>query len=421
MCHRIDNYAKVRTKEKKYGILMLLLSLYVFFLYTAQETLLPTRIHSLVMYGFVGCTLAYVLLKNGGKIQVSTYSIWYAALLILCAFSFLWATNMVSGAIYNMAVSLVITFCLITVLETPGKLDTCLRVFVLSADVMGILLIATGQLTGELSEDRLGQEVAGNANAFSALMMVAAVFAVWLLIYKSPKITDRLFNLASYLFILLMMALSGGRKTVIAVVACTFFFIVFKNGSKLHKVIKNMLIAIAAVALLYNAMMTIPVLYEAIGQRFEGLFDFVGGGTSSVSSDKIREKMIEIGLKKWLDRPLLGYGVDTFKYYNQVATGHFYYAHNNYVELLYDLGLVGFLLYYGYMLKLWRSLRKSRNRNSEYKMLGMGLILQLLIFDIGGVSYYAVLNQIILCIVFLCCKFSNKSENIQDALSVRQV
>ena len=418
MSHMIDNYANVRTKEKKYGILMLLLSLYVFFLYTAQETLLPTRIHSLVMYGFVGCTLAYVFLKNGGKIRVSTYNIWYAALLILCIFSLFWATNMDIGSIYNMAVSLVITLCFIIVLDTPNKLDACLRVFVLSADIMGVLLIATGQLTGELSEDRLGQEVAGNANAFSALMMVAAVFAVWLLLYKSPKMRDKLFNLASYLFILLMMALSGGRKTVIAVAVCTFFFIVFMNGSKLNKVIKNTLLAIAAVALLYNAMMTIPVLYETIGQRFEGLFDFIGGGTSSVSSDKIRERMIEIGLEKWLERPVLGYGVDTFKYYNKIATGHFYYAHNNYVELLYDLGLVGFVLYYGYIFKLWYSLRKSKNRNSEYKMLGMGLILELLVFDIGGVSYYAVLNQIILCIVFMCCKFSNKSENIQGALSV---
>ena len=113
-------------------------------------------------------------------------------------------------------------------------------------------------------------------------------------------------------------------------------------------------------------------------------------------------------LDKWQECPLWGHGHDTFKYYNQIVTGHLFYAHNNYAELLYDLGLVGFALYYGYICKLGHSLFKLNDENREYKVLGIALLIELLIFDIGGVSYYTVMTQIVLCITFLCWKLGKK-------------
>lgn len=404
----IANKNALQTKRRKFSFLMVLLSLYVFFLYTAQETLLPPRIHSVVMYVFVGCTLLSLLLKKGLKFTISTHSMWYLVLTAFSFISFIWATNVVNSAVYSMVVSFVITFCFICVIDAPEKLDLCARVFVLSADAMGILLLLTGQLIGDSETDRLGDEAVGNANAFSALMMVAAVFAIWLLIYKAAGKIDKLVNLSSYIFILFMMALSGGRKTVIAVVISTLIFIVFKNGTKSLKLIKNITIAVIVLIVLYALVMNVPILYETIGYRFEELFNLVGGGTSDVGSDEVRTTMIKLALEKWQSRPILGYGVDTFKYYNRTATGHFYYAHNNYAELLYDLGLVGFLLYYGYMFKLGYSLLKQKSKSKEYKILGLALVIQLLVFDMGGVSYYDMLIQILLCIVFMCLKFGKQ-------------
>ena len=387
---------------------MVLLIVYVFFLYTAQETLLPTVISSLTLYGLVVCTVFNVVVFQKGNGTLPQYTKWYVCLIILGLFSFAWASNIVFEAMYNMIVSLVVTYCFIIILDTSDKFDVCIRSFVFAADVMGILLILTGQLTGSAAEDRLGESITGNANSFSALLMVAAVLAIWLAIYKAKTFPDKMFNISSFLFILFMMALSGGRKTILAVIVCMLIFIVFKNRISFFNFMKNAVIAIAAVVVLYNVMMNVPIFYESVGQRFEGIFNWISEGTSSVGSDKLRNEMIEIGLDQWKNRPVLGYGLDTFKYYNQITTGHFYYAHNNFVELLYDVGIVGFTLYYGYICKLGYSLFKEKNENLEYKILGLALLTELLIYDMGGVSYYTVMMQIVICMAYLCFKYSKR-------------
>lgn len=396
------NLHVTRTKQ---GFLMLLLSLYVFFLYTAQETLLPTKIHSVIMYCFVACTLVYSYLKNGGKVLVTSYSMWYILLLIFSFVSLLWATEPAISSIYNMVVSFVITFCFITVLDTNEKLDLCVKVFVLSADIMGVLLILTGQLSFDFNSERLGESVTGNANIFSSLMMIAAVFAIWVMFYKTNKKLDKMLYFASYLFILAMMAISGGRKTIVAVIACTIFFIIFKNGTKSFKILKNMLLAVAFVIIIYNVVMKVPLFYEFVGQRFEELFKIFSGGTSAVHSDRTREIMVGLALDRWQERPLFGYGIDTFKYYNREVTGYFYYAHNNYVEILYDFGIVGFFMYYGYLFTLGYSLMKTKQNNIEYKVLGLALLIEVLVFDFGGVSYCTNTIQIVLSLAYLCGRF----------------
>ena len=403
---------KRKTKDgdsvfKKPALPMIFLLLYVFFLYVAQETLLPPRLHSIIMYAFVAITLVSLLLKGGGRVPLPSYSLWYSALLLFSFFSFIWATNRTTDTVYTMIVSLVITYCFLIVLNTKERLEACAKCFVLAADAMGLLLIVTGQFIASEEGDRLGQTVTGNANIFSALMMIAAVFAIWLVIYKAKGL-PKLGYLASYAFVLVMMALSGGRKTMVAVVVCTMFFIVFKNGTVPVKLIRNILIAVAVVIALYYLIMNVPVLYEAIGVRFEELFKMLAGETSGVDSDESRKELIVRALERWQERPLFGYGLDTFKYYNKSVGGKFYYAHNNYAEILYDLGIVGFLLYYGYVLKLTVSLLRAKGDHREYKMLGLGLIATLLFFDFGGVSYFTVMMQIVLCLAFLCKKHCEK-------------
>ena len=147
-------------------------------------------------------------------------------------------------------------------------------------------------------------------------------------------------------------------------------------------------------------MKNIPWLYDIIGYRFDGFFGFLSGTReSNVSSDDLRIDMIKNGLIGWTERPLFGHGLDSFKFFNRRTTGHMFYSHNNYVELLYDFGLVGFTLYYYFIYKTFDKLRTLPEEYSKYSVLGIGIILELLLFDFGGVSYYMNGNMIMLCIV----------------------
>lgn len=412
----IRAFCEDEDKSGTLNTMLILLVLYIFFMYTAQKTLLPTVIHSIVMYLFVGWTLFQTLIVTRGNTLIGSYTKWYFLLIVYCVLSYAWATFVVGSSLYSMFVSLIITYCFICTIDSREKLNIIAKTFVISADVMCLMLLLTGQLTAGTEGDRLGQEITGNANSFSALLMMAAVFAAWLFVYNARGFWKRLLYLASISFLLYTMALSGGRKTIIAVMVCFFYFIIFKDIQKSVKTLGNILKAAVVLVIVYFAIMHIPVLYDTIGERFVQLFDMLLGGTSDVGSDDLRVVMVHMAFDKWLSSPFVGYGLDTFKYYNQSMTGHFYYAHNNYAELLYDLGIVGFVFYYGYVFYLTKKLVQCKTDNRSYKALGIGIVIELLLFDIGGVSYYTIITQVLLCMFFICFRITSEETEKYSAL-----
>lgn len=381
----------------------LLLCLYVFFMFTAQETLLPTVIHSAVMYCMIGVVWVYALLKK--NILITKFSAWYGVFFLFCVLSATLCSQSDPSILFPIAVSLIISFCFIQLINTTGRLEACLNVYVISAVTMALLLWQTGQLDylyiDARSEMRLGTEVTGNANIFTALFMYSGVFAAWFMVYEKKKMY-RLIYLLAFVFILFIMIASGGRKTIIAIMGALGVFLVMKESGHKKKIIKNTILAIAIVAGIFVAILKVPILYDLIGERFEGLFDFFTGKGSNVSSDDTRGQIFVLALKGWLDQPLLGHGIDSFKSFNRAVTGHFYYAHNNFAELLYDVGIVGFALFYYMFVYIYKRLKLINADYYKYKILGYGLLVELLIFDVGGVSYYLVGNIVILAITYLC-------------------
>lgn len=378
-------------------------------MYIAQDTLLPTIIHSIVMFCMIGAVIFCMFLKGNRNISqiITRFTIWYGIFFILCYLSAFLFKQSDPSILYPMMVSLVIPFCFIQTIDTTAKLEACLNVYIISALIMAFLLWQTGQLDylyiDAHSEARLGTEVTGNANIFTALLMYAEVFAAWFMTYKQGRFSRLIYFLA-FVILLFFMVVSGGRKTIIAVIGALSVFLILKENSY-RKIVKNIIIAILLISGIFIAILKIPLLYELIGERFEGLFAFFTGKESSVNSDSTRGQMLRLALKGWFERPILGYGIDSFKFLNQAATGHFYYAHNNFAELLYDVGIIGFAIFYYMFFYIYRNLRKVEAHNHKYKVLGLGLLVELLLFDIGGVSYYLVGNIIILSIAYMCIMF----------------
>ncbi|MCM1141145.1 MAG: O-antigen ligase family protein [Muribaculum sp.] len=272
---------------------------------------------------------------------------------------------------------------------------------------MSIQIWATGQLdylylSSVIDSDRLGAEITGNANIFSALFMYAGVFAAWQALYTDSK-KSSLMYLGILAIILLVMVISGGRKTTVAVIACLFLFLLFKRDAfNRHKFMRNVILALCSIFIIFYAIFNIPLLYDLIGKRFEGLFSLLTGNAAQVSGDDMRRRMITMAYEGWLQSPFFGHGIDSFKAYNLATTGHHYYAHNNYLELLYDVGIIGFAIYYWIYFYIIKNLAKLPESLYKYKILGFGLLLELMIFDFGGVSYYLVGSVNLLAISFLC-------------------
>ena len=96
--------------------------------------------------------------------------------------------------------------------------------------------------------------------------------------------------------------------------------------------------------------------------------------------------MIDAAWKQWKLSPMWGYGFDSFKYYNaQSVTGYEYYSHNNFLELLYNQGIIGFVGYYWFYVYLMVKQRKQKNTLKKGFVVGM--VISLLVFEYFGISY----------------------------------
>lgn len=386
---------KIKIKQKVHlDVSMILLCAYILFGYICQKTLLPTTILSASLYVFIVWNVFRIFRE--GKARLKTFTQWQLAMVLYSALSMLWGIQAETGTLYTMFVSLVLTFCLLNTVDSLRKVEQCMLTYVVASVVMGVLLVITGQIRMDLSA-RLGEEITGNANSFAALLMVAAMYAGWFAVYRTGWL--RVFCLASLVLLYFMMGLSGGRKVLIVVMLNLVWYIMAKDMSRLKKIVRNIALVFVVLAAAYKAVMEIPVLYELIGSRFENLFLMILSGEGVTRGDQVRKQMVQIGLERWLDSPLVGYGLNTFKYYNAQMTGYFFYAHNNYVELLYDLGLVGLVLYYGFYVYVARVLWHLRGKFRQYKILGLGILGALLVYDVGGISFYTVLIQVVLSLV----------------------
>ena len=381
------------------------LCLYIFFMYNSYLDVFPSVMHSLILLGMIGFVLLGSFIKQ--NIYLSIFTLWYLLFCFtgVCSVTFYVHSDIVN--VYRLIVTFIITLCFILEINSRKKLEGIANVYVFSSIVMALLIWLSGALDflryQEMTEDmRLGGDITGNANSFSTLFMFAGVFSAWLFIFEKKKWTKVLY-LICFLSILVIMALSGGRKTMFSVFMAFSVFLLMKEDKNRKKVLKNICLLIILAVLLIYILLEVPFFYNLIGERFIGLFDlFTGQHNVEAHGDDMRKRIFSLALNGWLENPIFGHGFDSFKFYNLRVTGHNYYAHNNYVELLYDLGLVGFLLYYYIYIYIYCNLRKLTSIDYKFKILGYGLLIELLIFDFGGVSYYATENIVILALAYVC-------------------
>lgn len=389
---------KSRQKHKN-GIFLFFLGLYILFLYIAQEGLLSTTFSSLTLYAFLGTSFVFLLLHIR-TVPLTGFTVWYVAMIMLCFISSALAPHFQWDTLYAMFVALILSFFYIMLVDDFWAIDLLANFYIWSCVAMIIALIATDQFF--LEDERLGQTLSGNANTFSAMLMSSTVFCAWHMVCRCTR-KNRILYIAAYVLQLVAMGLSGGRKTIVAVLACTFLFILFSSNKKRPPMARNLLIALLVVSVVFFAFLNVPFLYDSVGARFESLLGFENASVE-VSSDRLRRRMIELALDGWVKSPIFGHGFNEFKYYNLETTGHFFFSHNNFVELLYDVGLVGFVLYYSMYVHLFIKLMKFPSNWRPYKMLGIGLMAQLLIFEMGDISFFSTFSIIILSVVYSITK-----------------
>jgi O-antigen ligase len=274
----------------------------------------------------------------------------------------------------------------------------------------------------EAGNERLSA-TAGNPNELAYILVVSEIFVLHGFLAARTLLAKALMA-ALAVVIVYFIPLTGSRQGLLGLIMIILIYaslkLEFKNiGSSIRSVL---------VAGLFTLALAGSILYAQRTTYFDRFTDFL----ESVQTGRIDQKgrtgasvrnrylFYKYGLDIAAHNPAFGVGLDNFKL--AIAEypgfgGHASYAHSNYVEILADTGVPGFILYFSMYVAIGKRLFRLRGRVKErsdvqlYHTL-IVLLSTTLITDFSMVSYYdkiawIVLSSIIAATLVLERKLAN--------------
>lgn len=411
----INSEIGVQKRKRRDLFITISLALYIlpsYFFFSSLRYVLPT-IGSALLYIFLGLTF-FKLITGQTPLKITAYSIGYIVFMILGSVSFFYAldTGSVLTDLYLLFVSLVLTFSFIQYVQDNSGFMRIFSFYAYFPIFIILYFLMTGQLTNP--GQRLGEWEYGNSNNLAINLMVSLCCIFWLTIYGKRKYfwIDSILALV-YLYV---TSLTGGRKYLLIPLVFLFLILMFKYWRKnKSKLIFYLIFFALVICVVLWAVTNIPILYNQIGVRFEGLLNFVSGDVENTDdSTLIRYIMIDSGWRWFGLQPIQGYGLNNFRVLIAEILGGAVYAHNNFIELMVDLGAIGLLVYYSIYGFLIAKLIAIRNDTSGLRNFFLAFMLVLFIFEMGAVTYQLYIIQIFvgLASAYLYVQAKNRPTNI---------
>ena len=231
------------------------------------------------------------------------------------------------------------------------------------------------------TNSRIGADIAGgNVNIVALNLGIA--FTSWMYIQK--KFTQKVWKAFSWgilLCIALCSFLTGTRKLIPFYILTIILF----NYHSRKNTIPILLFTLA----MYAALMYIEPLYYLLGHKVD-FFRENDYYTMYYDTNSDRMNLASWALDLFFDKPW-GIGFGNTLYYN--AT----YSHNNYLEVLVSIGVLGFLAYYNiYINGLIVGFKNKSSLLSQYIIV---LTIGMLIIEINQVTYLYSVPVVVLSII----------------------
>lgn len=347
------------------------------------------------MYGFytLGSIITFIylvkLLSSRIKFRLSVFDIFYGLLIMWNIVSLKWSITGEKYVIKNMIIFYIFSISSIKLLLNNNSISDAMTIF-FKFFVWGTVIITIICIAFEFKDlllgNRLGKYIFAEPYGTRMMYTYNLEISIFLILYK---IIEDKKNVKSMIFpitiVSLGIILSGTRKIFIGIITFYLIYIIMKNKGKINalsrKIILLLITSIASIFLLIK----VPFLYNSFGYRIETAYNYINNsGTDSSMRD--RNIMIDYGLKYWKESPIIGKGSNTFHYYFNIDYQQNLYAHNTFVELLCDLGIVGFALYY----IIYISIIFSKKASCDYNILFKASTIALMILDYWTISYYRI-------------------------------
>lgn len=388
----------------------------------------------IVMMGTIGIIFLLYAISCRGKIKLCNdqyYKIYMLSFSILCIASSLWAESShyaLQTGLRMLQISIMM-FILYPCFEDDTSINSMLKVVMYSGYAISIYVIAVSGLDSILTLVTSAQRISHyqieelNANTIGQMSAYSILINIYLIFYgnKRVRVTDILLIPG-----FLTLVASQSRKAFIIVILGVVGLILLRNYCTQTKkqfffsVLKLFILLVVFVEIMIY-LASFPI-FSLILDRFLSMKNI---GAESASGG-LRVTYINLGRDLFFSSPILGVGIDNARVFNAARTGHDVYLHNNFIELLADLGLGGFCIYYSiYAGILYKMIRLRGYRDMEYDICLILLLVKLLI-DYGQITYYTKDNAFLTLVFWLEVRklekkaYTNtKKESLEGVSTVR--
>ena len=231
-----------------------------------------------------------------------------------------------------------------------------LVVFIELMQMIGVLPVL------HLFEGLRMESLTGHPNALANFLTIQIGY--WIFEYfQQKKIIDLIYGISS---LVLIMPTQSRTALIMGMFISVILFLNWAKDVEISKFRKRIIWSVVFVVL-------IGISFALQERLFSEFFD-----SSGISFEDIKGGVLKGSFTwrlynwYWLVNYMVqnslvwGFGINTVPFYNEIVTGAHLEAHNEYVRVIFEIGLVGFLIYLFLLGKMILHAKKLAKYNSEY-------------------------------------------------------
>lgn len=360
-----------------------------------------------IMAVLFGAIVYYLIFKcDGARVYFDKTLGFYTVFVAVCIVSISYSTfrDLASSRCKTLVLLWLMVFILYNYLVNTNNDKLLIYAITISSVLYSVYVINYYGISGYyellISGKRAGSDIT-NVNTIGLISATGFSLCMYFAIFKKKY----------YLFFVSAVPLitafgSGSRKALLVVVISLLMLILikYKQNKSASSFIK-MIVWIVAAVIVFRILFSLPA-FETLVKRFDTFVNSLTGVGEVDHSTAIREDMIKYGLIEFKNHILLGHGINNSKIVTMKYFGMSTYLHNNYAELLYSVGIIGFLAYYAMFAYLIKKLYNLFKRKVEFSEILLIMLTIHLVMNYGMVAYYSKETYILLLVAAVFVKLN---------------
>ena len=373
----------------------------------------------------LGASFLIAILKR--EVVITCYIKGYSIFAFWCIASIIWSQYSIDAAvsrIIDMIVVLALIFSITQYCKTDEgvclyRCEKLITFYILCTIIItAICYYAEGSKIFTWS--RLGATVFANMSgqtAYTSILVPASFLSIWRFLRGEKKV---LYGIVSAFF-LVSAVLTGVRKAILIPLIFIYIYFFFKYKKNVLKIVGiSILCIVGGIIVLVIIMKHSSTMAYRMNILIQSILnpDITSSalGVSDNSLD-MRSNLRMLAVRCFYENPILGVGIGEFRFYSVEHGGYDLYAHNNWLELLADVGIIGFVLFYLNYIKVFA---RSVTKNNYIGFFLCAFIVTYFIYEYGQVTYYYPIFGLIFGIVF-CLAEGYRDYGIEECKNERAI